>query len=451
MRARFHSTAVSMTPWLLTGCVTSTPTPTPTPTATLDAADALATLRGEIILTQRAEATIVALTPTATRGPTATRTATSIPVFDFNVTLPYLHDGGAVPECALTRIGIGWVYEAEFFPDQRRIMLGTGTGLYVYEVPTFERVWRRYLSRSPWSVDLANTGQRIVTQYGWDSEPILFDANDGRRITTLDGWQEANWSPDSQYIAVEDRPEIFDFDETVTVGRIWLYDSVSGQRLLAIDAPINGFFGGVFSVVRWSPNGQLLAACGDEALFVWETQSGRLIHTIDATSTTGGLYLRFCGLKFSPDNRYLAAQDANTLFVVDMLSGETVFSSREGSESFFWAGNYLYLIGPGVRALDSASWSEVFRREINLQDLALSSSRQRLALLADQNIVVMDPSTFEEMLSFPADADGIFWSPGDMWLVGYQYVGEDNERETYTIFDSSTGQQALPVLEAVDG
>ncbi|MEJ2149998.1 MAG: hypothetical protein P8Z40_11005, partial [Chloroflexota bacterium] len=56
------------------------------------------------------------LSPTATlTQPPATATPTALietplPAIDFDVTYPYLQDGGAVPPNALTRLGIGLIY-----------------------------------------------------------------------------------------------------------------------------------------------------------------------------------------------------------------------------------------------------------------------------------------------------------------------------------------------------
>lgn len=415
---------------LMPAQVTATPAALPT----ISDDDRRATAHAVIMATRRAEATIEALTPTATPQPTATPSQPTplplppIPEIDLNVDVPYLQDGGALPSGALVRIGIGDIHDVAIYPDRSAFLLGTSTGLYVYRLDTFERVWRRYLEHAPWDVSLSEDGRRIATGYGWESAPMLFEAQSGNRVSTLRGWHEAQWSPDSRFLAVEAVPS-FDYEgDDPIIGQIRIFDSNSGELLRTVETPVDGFFGGVFSVIRWSPKGQHLAACGDEAIYVWDAATANLVHTIDANSTTGGLYLRYCGMAFSPDGEYLGIQDADNLFVVDMASGETVFESEEGAQGATWAPDHFYLaFESGIKVFDANTWTQVYQTDVPVGDFALSPSGQQVAF-AGQNITILNSSSFDVEYTLPVSVEYVYWSPDGRWLVGYQ----DGE---YILFD----------------
>jgi WD40 repeat protein len=420
--------------------------PTPTPTATLSQADVLATMLAPTP-TPTSVPTPTVYPPMFTPRPTPTSVAGPVPypVIDLNVDLPYLQDGGAVPPGALTRIGIGIIREADFYPDRAYLMLGTSTGMYVYDPVSFERHWRRYLGRSPWDISLSEDGSHIVIGYGWDAAPILFDAATGNRVATLDGWHTGYWSPDGSMLAVEEKPDSFNLDEPELMGRIWLYDGVTGTRLRSLEAEVVGFFGSVFSVKRWSPDGAYIAACGDNGIYVWDTGTADLLHTVSVSTLGGGLYQRNCSLEFSTDSAYLAGNDSDCLSVLDLATGDIVMKTPDYVD-YGWLPGKLYLIGKrNITVFDTTTWSEVHSGAgVNVSEAAMSPSGQQIAVATYHGVTVLNADSFEVEYTLDLPARWVDWSPGGTWLVA---VGED----AHTIFDGASGEQACNALNPTDG
>jgi WD40 repeat protein len=429
--------------------------------------------------------------PAATDTPPPASPTPPYPEIDLDVALPYIQEGGAVPPGALTRIGIGHIYNVALYPDQSQILIGTSTGIYVYDLPGFDLVWRRYLERRSLGVSLSEDGSRVVTHYGWEAAPLLFDAATGNQIATLDGWYSPDWPPGGSLIAVEEKPG-FDALDAPSTARIWLYDSATGRPVRALEAPINGFYGAVFTVTHWSPDGSYLAACGDEAIYIWDTKTANLLHTISASSTTEGLYLRFSGMGFSPNSRYLAIQDTQRLFVIDLTTGDTVFETGGSPKGFAWSPEGLFLAiqdaqrlfvidlatgdtvfetsgdqqqlvwspgglflmnETGVEAIDTNTWSRVYSVEMTItdsSDMALSPSDEQMAIATPDGVVVLNTDSFEVEYTLNLSARYVGWSPGGTWLI----VGHKSRRDapvaepsTLTLFDGSSGEQAFGSLK----
>ncbi|MBN1426838.1 MAG: hypothetical protein JXB07_00545 [Anaerolineae bacterium] len=416
---------------------------TATSTASPDE-DHLATAHA-LLLTQGPNSTTKPPMPTPTTQPTSTGSSPSlspIPEIDLDIDLPYLQDGGALPPGAMARIGIGEIVAAEVYPDRSAILLGTSTGLYVYRLDTFERIWRKYLERPLSNVSLSGDGSRIVIEFGSNFTPLLYDAQTGDRLTNLPGWHETQWAPDGRLLAMEAVPGSYD----QTFGWIRIYDSSSGQPLRTVEAPISSFWGAVFSVIRWSPDGKYLAACGDEAVFIWDTSTGEIVYTINADSTTGGLYLRYCAMQFSPDGKYLGIHDSEHTVVVDMTSGEDVFEPDDAVYGARWTSDSLYLAyKDSLKVFDVSTWSLRYQREENVEDFAVSPDGKYLAL-AGSNVTVLDTASFDIEYTIPLLAyNSVSWSPDGRWLIQYDVDIFDFGKDEYTFFDEGKASGSLKV------
>jgi WD40 repeat protein len=367
--------------------------------------------------------------PPATANPTAP-VETPLPSIDFDVTYPYLQDGGAVPPNALARLGIGLIYGVVPSNDNQ-ITIFTSTGIYAYSLPSFDRIWRHYYDIVPWDASISPDGQRIVTEYGWDGAPVLYAAETGERIATLDGWRNAYWSPDSQYVAIEEMPEIHDgpFDTHLLV-----YSAETGNLEATLTARIADFFGGVFSTVSWSPDSRQVAACGDEAVYIWNAGNAAPMHELRANSTSGGLYLRWCSMAYSNSGDYLAIRDTESLRVLDTSTAEELYLDSSGAERFFWYQDDLYVAtSSGLSRLMSGSWELLPIVEEEINSVRFSPSRDRLVISTPDRIMVLDADTYEPQYSVDQSFDWIDWSPDGSWLIG----GTDEE---YFVMDSATGE-----------
>ncbi|MBN1428383.1 MAG: hypothetical protein JXB07_08360 [Anaerolineae bacterium] len=311
----------------------------------------LATVRAAVLPTGYAKTTTEALTPanippsTSTPRPTSTvspglsATLPPVPEIDLDIDVPYLQDGGALPPGALARIGIGDMKGVAVYPDRSTFLLGTSTGLYRYRLDSFERIWRRYLERSPQFFSFSKDRTRVVAQYGYNSAPVLFDAQSGSRVSELGGWAWAKWSPDGRFIAVEADPDIGYEGGDLGVGKIGIFDGRSGELLRSVETPVNGFprKTSVSFIIRWSPDGKYLAANGDSVFYVWDAITTSMINMVDTSyvdATPDGPYSCYFVMAFSPDGKDLSIQDCDILLVVDTASDDVVFrSDRTVSDS----------------------------------------------------------------------------------------------------------------------
>src|SRR5689334_16436948 len=167
MKRRFVSAI-----WMAIVLAACTPSPEPTPTSDQPLPTASRTPRPT-------------LTPRPTNTPEPTATVTPTPQ-------PFVTGGGALPEAALMRIGIGYVSTAEVSPDGTRIAVGTGTGIYMFDAESLTQIWRKYTEHPIMGVSWSPDGTRLILADLYDGyvEPTVWDAETGQKVTTLSGaWQ----------------------------------------------------------------------------------------------------------------------------------------------------------------------------------------------------------------------------------------------------------------------
>lgn|SRR5574341_412948 len=309
---------------------TATPTDTPPPTASLtpsshnpntpiSAGDALRATREAVNATVNALATAITYTPTITLIPTTTSFPTSTPQ-------PLIGDGGALPVGAVARIGIGYIQDSDLSPDGQSLALATTSGIYVYEVEGFQRVWRRYLQPAPTDVWWSLDGARIALGFSYEGGPLIFDASSGERLGRIGYWFEAHWSPSGSMIAVEDLPGC-NYDAQTgdciwDTNRVYVHDSHSLRRIRTLDTGQTGFYGQIFPAMAWSPDSTLLAV----GLGGGYSTAGRNDILI-VSPVTGEELIRLSGhsgipfwLAFSYDNRLLASvSDDGTVIIWDLV------------------------------------------------------------------------------------------------------------------------------------
>jgi WD40 repeat protein len=389
--------------------------------------------------TPRPDPTYDPSAPTPAPFPTV---ASQYPSIEMNVNLPYLQDGGVLPTGALARIGIGDVYELNLLDNNQKMLLETAAGLYMYDTATFDRIWRRYLDQQPWDVVVSPDGRRLIAEFGWDGNPVMYEAGTGNLVAELPGWNEASWSPHSTLVAVEERPVS---DEGPFTARINLYNGTSGEQERVVEAEIDdGFWGAVFSVMLWSPDGSTLAACGDKGIYLWDAGTAAP-HVYGANSRMGGLYMRSCSMSFSPDGTYLLVEDANSTWVIDIAAGESAKVIQGGVWDIAWHDNLLYILNPDeLRAFDTSTWEEVSSTSTGGQAFTWSEEQTRVALVDDNGFTVLTMPGYQASFSVSLPTHYVKWSPGERWLM---HIYDDH----YTLFDASTGEQISAPMQPDGG
>ncbi len=139
--------------------------------------------------------------------------------------------------------------------------------------------------------DIAFSPDGRLLAAGSSGQAYLWNLVTGQRLITLDdpgdGIGAEAFSPNGKLLA----------DGDSVLNRVYLWDTNTGRHTATLTAPGPGGIDGV----AFSPNGQLLAA-GDsnKHVYVWNTATGRLNMTLVNASIDGGV-------AFSPDGQLLAA------------------------------------------------------------------------------------------------------------------------------------------------
>jgi WD40 repeat protein len=177
-----------------------------------------------------------------------------------------------------------------------------------------------------------------------DQTARLWDLRTGGEVLTLRGLfgnvEGLAFTPDGQQLAAGSSEPWHDG------GGITIWDTRTGQKVRSFQTPyrING--------IALSPDGrQLAGACGDQAVRVWETNSGRDVCTL--WGHAGLIY----GVAFSPDGKHLAScGDDQTVKVWDLAVGRELFSLRGHR-----AGVLRVAFSPDGRRLASASGDQTLK------------------------------------------------------------------------------------------
>lgn len=416
----FASSALGL---MLVGCNSSTPQP-PILIATWTAQPSQA-----VPLT-----TIPTDVPTADGTDTpAPTSAPNYPTIDLSGDYEYLQDGGAIPESALARLGIGKVRGIESLDGGSRILLETEAGLYVYETKTFERVWRKYFERQPNTISVSPDRTRITTNYDWDSGPDLYDAATGAKIANLPGWYEAAWSPNSTLIAVQEEP---DDPETSTIGRILLYNGVTGALERALSAPINGYYGPVFWNVDWSPDGHYVAACSlEDGFFLWSASTASRLQTVLVKDLPDKSYESIDCVGFDQQSQYyLIEAIGNNKTQFSSVSIETGEMTPVDFEPGLLRGEFEVEDGKTIQIIDSGGLDSLGRQRYSPDGTKVAGRTGATGLnvwrFASRKLLY----TIDTYVGY------VDWSPEGTWLIA---LGDDS-----VIYDGETGTQKFAPLSS---
>ncbi len=140
----------------------------------------------------------------------------------------------------------------------------------------------------------------------------------------------------------------FDPTPTEEPNPVEVWDTATRQRL--------GSFGGTGPTIRlsFSPDGRLLVASGPDEARLWDTTTGKALHSWKRNGT----------FTFSPDGKTLASCVNNYVFFWDPSTGARIryFRSAQGRVTFHPGGVMVAISGPdAVELLDGESGQELRR------------------------------------------------------------------------------------------
>jgi len=256
-------------------------------------------------------------------------------------------------------------WDIKFSPDGNSVAIGnTESPSYKAKIWTFKENVMRDLPMGFDPVAFSPGGNYVAVSRGNGSGDELsmiakvFSLPDFSEVSQLNGYQAAitqvKFFPDEQRLATgsldrkiviwdlhsgselknmvfEGQVHDFDIDSTgqyiVTTGflkeeKVYLVDTASGSF-------VNKFSGnnGTITAVRFSPNGELIAA-GDGmntdsesyAIYLWRTTDGTLLRALE------GQNVGIDDLEFSPDGKILVSSTVNGLVFWNVATGEKITS-----------------------------------------------------------------------------------------------------------------------------
>ena len=228
----------------------------------------------------------------------------------------------------------GYIWDAVFLPDGKRIILAGEIGARVHEFDTGREI--RRLPGHTWRLAVASDSRTIALGGAGCAGLIeLWDIETGDHLMSLEGHADRIFSvefhPNGQTLASGgEESEVFIWDvrrsrerpdkETTSTGSEGSESAPSPSRVLSTD-------GGWIRSASWSPDGKRLAAAvspppgnpGRPFIQIWETGSGRVLQRLYGHTD----WIR--SVSFAPDGKTMAtAADDRTVRLWDVASGKTL-------------------------------------------------------------------------------------------------------------------------------
>lgn len=239
----------------------------------------------------------------------------------------------ALPEGAIARLGKGYQdyssdSEIAVSPDSTFFAFGTRVGLWWYDVSSMSPIALWETERGMVSaVDISPDG-KLMAFFNWDGIVKVRDIQSGECILQINRSEihkingHITFSPNSHWIAIVNRG-----------GIIEIVDVQSGQCITQIEQESNQQQTNYISKLRFSPDGQYIAATIGKQIYLWNPMAGTII-----AKFTGRI------IAFSPDSRWLASEIsykihnptsvpfASDVSIWDIVSGERIAHFTEHKE-----------------------------------------------------------------------------------------------------------------------
>ena len=249
-----------------------------------------------------------------------------------------------LPDGAKMRLGKGEANEIAYSPDGTKLAVASAIGIWIYDAQTGEElnlITGKISSNT--SIGFTLDGNLLVNDIG-NRNLSLWDMNTGmhRHTFPLHNYYNTKvsaFSPDGKLLA-----SLF----PGPVIRLW--DTESGMEIYPI-ARVSGFP----HAITFSTDGRTLAGVfaggfGENYLFLWDVDTGHVLHLIEHTD-------RFNCLAFSPDGKMIATGSADrSVRLWDVESGVELQSKRRHKDAV----NKL-AFSPDGKTLASSSMDNVIR------------------------------------------------------------------------------------------
>jgi WD40 repeat protein len=240
------------------------------------------------------------------------------------------------------------------------------------------------------------------------------------------------WRRDGRLIASAARRTMTVNGKTVAVGKVHLWDPITGRRVAVIDAPA--------LALGWSEDGGRLAvlgtAAGGDALrvSVWDVPAGEAPQAVERGGfdvpgqDKGDPNGRF-QVRFSPDGQQLAVITPAAAGVWDVASGRRRMELPAGVRGVDWRpdGERLLVVsaapGTAAVAVRDAAGGQVLRTirpPLGQFKAAVwtPDGRRVVTVTTEKSVAVWDPESNTKLLEMPGDATALSWARDGRTLLG---------------------------------
>ena len=288
-----------------------------------------------------------------------------------------------------------------------------------------------------WSLD----GENLITLSQYESLTV-WDVKTGQASRSLGehtSWvMDLVWSPDGSMLAAG-----------TEAGEVIIREAASGKLLKSFHDQAR-----YVSNLTWSPTGREIASNAENAIRIWDVDTGEQVRSWRINSQT------MFGLVWSPDGRMLASVSyEGTVTLWDASTGEQLRSlpTYWSSADLVWSpqGDLLSSSYPhnDVGGEQVTLWNphtgEAVLSKQGVHGLAWAPSGDRVASISDNGtgfarddttLVLWDPRTGTEIRSFNLGTflTHVGWSPDGNYLV---VSGSQEADEALVVLDAETGEQ----------